>query len=135
MPGSLPKGVCHGDWDITNLKFKGNKLTGVLDFDDACYTYLIFDVANFIYYWAWMREKGFNFKKAKTLLKDYLKYRKLSEIEKKYLFDGIKVVIFTYMGWFFYEKYKNEDVFEKCMKRLEFLDNIGRDDFYNRLFK
>ncbi|MBT4804538.1 homoserine kinase [Candidatus Woesearchaeota archaeon] len=135
LPGSLPKGVCHGDWDITNLKFEGNKLTGVLDFDDSCYTHLIFDVANFIYYWAWMREKEFNFSKARSLLRDYFKYRKLSEVEKKYLFDGIKMVIFTYMGWFFYEKWKTEDVFDNCKKRLEFLDSIGRDEFYNRLFK
>ncbi|MBT4651138.1 homoserine kinase [Candidatus Woesearchaeota archaeon] len=135
LPGSLPKGVCHGDWDITNLKFEGNKLVGVLDFDDSCYTHLIFDVANFIYYWAWMREKKFDFSRARSLLKDYLKYRKLSEIEKRYLFDGIKMVIFTYMGWFFYEKWKNEDVFEKCRNRLEFLDGIGREEFYKKLFK
>ncbi len=135
LPGSLPKGVCHGDWDITNLKFESNKIVGVLDFDDACYTHLIFDVANFIYYWAWMRERKFNFVRARSLLKDYLKYRKLSETEKKYLFDGIKMVIFTYMGWFFYEKYKGEDIFVKSLKRLQFLDSIGRDKFYQKLFR
>jgi homoserine kinase type II len=134
LPGSLPKGVCHGDWDIANLKFDKDKIVGVLDFDDSCYNHLIFDIANFIYYWAWMREKKFNFVKARSLLKDYLKYRKLSIVEKKYLFDGIKMVIFTYMGWFFYEKWENEDVFEKCMKRLDYLNSIGRDEFYNKLF-
>ncbi len=134
LPGSLPKGVCHGDYDIANLKFNGDRLVGVLDFDDACYNHLIFDVGNYIYYWAWMREGKFNFARARSLLRDYQKYRPLSDIEKRYLFDGIKMVIFTYIGWFLYEKWNNEDVFIKCTKRLEFLDSIGRLEFCKRLF-
>ena len=61
FPNSIPKGVCHCDFDISNLKFEGNKLIGVLDFDDACYTYLIYDVATLMYYWAWLREDEFDY--------------------------------------------------------------------------
>lgn len=46
LPKSLPKGIAHCDYDIANIKFIKNKLSGVLDFDDSCYTYLIYDVAS-----------------------------------------------------------------------------------------
>lgn len=134
FPSTIPKGVVHCDFDIANIKFKGNNIEGILDFDDACYTYLIYDIASLIYYWAWIREKKLNFAKAKFLLNKYNKYRKLSIVEKKYIYDALKMVVLTYMAWFFYDKLRDVDIFEKSKKRLEELDKIGREEFLNQLF-
>jgi homoserine kinase type II len=137
FPGSLPKGVNHCDYDFANIKLKNNMISGILDFDDSCYTYLVFDIGSLVYYWAWIQEKDFkfNFKKAKILIKSYSKKRKMSVIEKKHVFDGLKMQILVYMGWFFASKYKNIDVFEESCKQLQFLNNIGRDEFYKKLFE
>ena len=133
FPNSIPKGVCHCDFDISNLKFKGNKLIGVLDFDDACYTYLIYDVAALIYYWAWLREEEFDFAKARYLLSEYMKHRRLNESEEKHIYDALKMVVFTYMAWLFYDGEKNNFINES-KDRIKWLNDIGREEFYRKLF-
>lgn len=45
LPASLPKGICHSDINPTNFLYKGEQLTGVLDFDQASYTWLLHDIA------------------------------------------------------------------------------------------
>jgi len=133
FPNSIPKGVCHCDYDISNLKFKGNKLVGVLDFDDACYTHIIFDVATLVYYWAWLREEKFDFQKARYLLKQYMKYRKMSKVEQKHIYDSLKMVVFTYIAWLFYDGEKN-NFFKKAKDKIDWLNEIGREEFYKELF-
>lgn len=35
LPETLPMGVCHADWDISNMFFAGDEVSALLDFDDA----------------------------------------------------------------------------------------------------
>jgi Ser/Thr protein kinase RdoA (MazF antagonist) len=137
FPPSLPKGVNHCDYDFANIKLKKKLISGILDFDDSCYTNLVFDIGSLIYYWAWIQEKDykFNFKKAKILIRSYLDQRKMNSLEKKHIFDGLKMVILVYMGWFFADKFKGIDIFEESYKQLQFLNNIGREEFYNKLLE
>lgn len=130
LPGNLPKGVCHCDTHYSNFLFKGNKLTGLIDFDDAGYTWLLYDIANMLYFWAWPPEKDIRFNKARKLIKEYGKHRKLTAIEKRHLFDVLKMVILMSMSWFIY----NED-YEFNKRRLQYLDSLGREEFYTRLFE
>jgi len=41
----LPLGSLHGDLFHDNALFDGDRLSGIIDFDYACYDYLIYDVA------------------------------------------------------------------------------------------
>jgi homoserine kinase type II len=45
LDNNLPKGIIHGDLFPDNVKFKGNRLVGVLDFEAACRGKLIYDLA------------------------------------------------------------------------------------------
>ena len=45
LDNNLPKGIIHGDLFPDNVKFKGNRLLGVMDFEAACRGKLIFDLA------------------------------------------------------------------------------------------
>lgn len=45
LDNNLPKGIIHGDLFSDNLKFKGNRLVGVIDFEAACRGKLIYDLA------------------------------------------------------------------------------------------
>ena len=135
LPNSLTKGVIHGDFDKANIKFKGNKITGILDFDDACYTYLIYDLAVVVLYWSWFYKKTFDIKKAKKIIRIYNKYRMLSEVEKKHLYDVLQLLMLNFMAWFIHDKWKGKDLYEKMKKMILELDRIGRQEFYNKLFK
>jgi homoserine kinase type II len=45
LDNNLPKGIIHGDLFSDNVKFKSNRLTGVVDFEAACRGKLIYDLA------------------------------------------------------------------------------------------
>lgn len=45
LDNNLPKGIIHGDLFPDNVKFKGTRLVGVMDFEAACRGKLIFDLA------------------------------------------------------------------------------------------
>ncbi len=130
LPINLPKGVCHCDTHPSNFLYKNGKLTAVLDFDDASYVYLLYDIANMVYFWAWPHKKEIIFNETKNLLKEYGKYRKLTEIEKNHLYDLLKMVIFMSIGWFIHV---DNDFFSE-KKKIEFLNSIGRKEFYKRIF-
>lgn len=129
LSNNLPKGVCHCDTHPSNFLYKNDKLAAVLDFDDASYIYLLYDVANMIYFWAWPDKKNLNFDKAKEILVKYGKYRKLTKAEKKHLYDLLKMVIFMSIGWFIHaDDYGNEK------RKIEYINSIGRKEFYSKMF-
>jgi homoserine kinase type II len=45
LDNNLPKGIIHGDLFSDNVKFKSNRLMGVVDFEAACRGKLIYDLA------------------------------------------------------------------------------------------
>ncbi|MDZ7611881.1 MAG: homoserine kinase [Candidatus Moranbacteria bacterium] len=130
LPNNLPKGVCHCDTHPSNFLHKNHEISAVLDFDDASYIPLLYDVANMLYFWAWPPGKELDLKKARELLKEYCKYRKLNENEKRRLFDYLKMVDFMSVGWFIHD----DSDFRSDKKRLEHLNSIGRQEFYHNLF-
>lgn len=127
---NLPKGVCHCDTHPSNFLYKKEKLVAVLDFDDASYVPLLYDLANMVYFWAWPHKKELNFEKARILLNEYIKYRKLTKIEENHLYDFLKMIIFMSIGWFIHV---SDDFFSE-KKKIEFLNSLGRERFYCRMF-
>lgn len=83
-----------------------------------------------VYFWAWPHKKEIIFNQAKDILKEYQKYRKLTEIEKNHLYDLLKMVIFMSIGWFIHD----DDDFFWEKKKVEFLNSFDRKEFYNKLF-
>jgi homoserine kinase type II len=104
LPKSLPKGVCHCDFHFSNMLFKNGKFNALIDFDDANYTYLTFDLAGLIEplicpsEWGARSslEKGKaapDFTKTRELVSAYVRYRPLNHNEKRHLFDVVKLRI------------------------------------------
>ncbi len=128
FPNSLPRGICHCDFNYSNLLFKKEKIIAVLDFDISCYTYLIYDIASLIYWWAWPPKKELQTKKAKYILKEYSKHRKLNKSEKNHIYDALKLIILLGISW------SKESDFEQEKRKVKYLNSIGRKEFYNRIF-
>ena len=104
-------------------------MVGLIDFDDANYTYLIYDVANFLDYYArmWPLDDG----KARSLLKEYMKHRPLSAPEQRHLFDALKLSVLVDSLWFFH-RYERGSFREK--RKIDYLNSLGREGFRSRLF-
>jgi homoserine kinase type II len=128
FPLSLPKSVCHADLNYGNFLFRDGKIASVLDFDMSFYTYVIYDVAGLIYWWAFPPEIGFKEKEASFIVNEYLKYRMLSETEKKHIYDALKLIILLGISW------SKESDFEDSNKAIEYLNNLGREGFYSKIF-
>ncbi len=142
FPKSLPKGVCHCDFHFSNALFKNNKFNALIDFDDANYTFLVYDLAALInpfiksFEWnTWTNfKKGENvldFEEAKKIVSEYMKYRPLNESEKEHLFDVFKLSIMFDCIWYF-ERGNASDFYEK--RKIDYLNSLSRNKFYNQLF-
>lgn len=134
LPKSLPKGICHCDFHFSNVLFKDSKFVALLDFDDANYTYLLFDLVGLIESGAWHhdRETVLNFEAAKKVVSEYMKYRSLNVIERRHLFDVYKLSIFFDCIWYF-DRGNAGNFYEK--QKIEFLNSIGASSFYEKIFK
>lgn len=133
FPDTLSNGVIHGDFDKANIKFIGDKLTGVLDFDDATNTFLIYDIGVILLYWTRFYLKEFDFNKAQKIIKIYEKYRHLSNVDKLHIFDAFQLSALMIMAWLMYEKWEGKDIFNILENILLELDTIGRNTFYKRI--
>ncbi|MBU1036522.1 homoserine kinase [Patescibacteria group bacterium] len=96
LPGNLPKGAMHIDLKPENTLFVKNKLTGVVDFDNSYNGPLVLDLANTMM-WYCSKEGNFNLKRAKIIYDSYNKIRKLTTIEKKYLFKALHFAFLSHV--------------------------------------
>lgn len=142
LPKSLPKGICHCDFDFSNVLFKDNAFHALIDFDDANYTFLAFDLAYliepFIPAFRWNTWKNYapyddvvDLTEARKMVAAYQQHRALNPTEKKYFFDVVILGIFIDCLWF-YERGDAHDFFEK--RKIDYLNRFGREAFYRELF-
>lgn len=129
LSDSLPKGVCHCDSNPSNFLYMDGKLSAVLDFDQAAYTWLLYDIAQMIYWWTWPNKGKIELKQSRDLVAQYETVRKLSKYETRQLFDMLKLVHLVGIGWSL-----SDDSFPNDKRKVVDLNVLGRDKFYNALF-
>jgi len=81
-PQNLPRGVIHGDLFPDNVFFRGERLSGLIDFYFACNEVLAYDIAVCLNAWCFETDGNFNVTKAKRMLQAYAKVRALSAAEQ-----------------------------------------------------
>jgi homoserine kinase type II len=80
-PANLPQGVIHADLFPDNVFFRGEQLTGLIDFYFACNDGLAYDLAICLNAWCFEPDRSFNVTKAKRLLARYRAIRPLDAVE------------------------------------------------------
>ena len=80
-PDGLPSGVCHADLFPDNVFFLGEKLSGMIDFYFACNDFFAYDLGICINAWCFERDGSFNVTKARSMLSNYRKVRRVSNAE------------------------------------------------------
>jgi Ser/Thr protein kinase RdoA (MazF antagonist) len=129
LPEDLPKGVCHCDANPSNFLFKNGKLSAVLDFDQAAYIWLLYDVAQMIYWWTWPDNGAIQLEESRDLVAQYQTVRKLPDDERRHLFDMLKLVHLVGIGWSF-----SDDSFANDQRKVVELNTLGSDRFYDAIF-
>jgi homoserine kinase type II len=80
-PGALPQGVIHADLFPDNVFFRGETLSGLIDFYFACTDFLAYDIAVCLNAWCFEPDGSFNVTKARLLLANYRAARPLEDAE------------------------------------------------------
>ena len=80
-PSGLPVGVIHADLFPDNVFFRGDDLSGLIDFYFACTDILAYDLAVCLNAWCFEGGGEFNITKARRLLAGYRRVRPLSGAE------------------------------------------------------
>src|SRR5262249_43806257 len=118
------------DSNRSNFLYKDDKLSAVLDFDQASYTWLLYDVAQLIYWWTWPDKGNINLEQSRDLVAQYETVRQLSEYERDHLFDALKLVHLVGIGWSL-----ADDSFPNDKRKVDDMNALGRDGFYSAIFR
>ena len=84
-PSGLPGGVIHADLFPDNVFFRGEALSGLIDFYFACTDFFAYDVAVCLNAWCFEPDLSFNITKARRLLSAYRAERDFSPEELRAL--------------------------------------------------
>ncbi len=80
-PAALPQGVIHADLFPDNVFFRGEAVSGLIDFYFACSDFLAYDIAICLNAWCFEADGSFNVTKARSLLANYRAVRPLEPAE------------------------------------------------------
>jgi len=80
-PGTLPSGIIHADLFPDNVFFRGEQLSGLIDFYFACNDFLAYDIAICLNAWCFESDHSFNVTKARLLLGSYRLVREIEPME------------------------------------------------------
>ena len=84
-PEALPSGVIHADLFPDNVFFRGETLSGIIDFYFACNDAFAYEIAICLNAWCFEAEGSFNVTKARLMLQAYRGVRPFSETEARTL--------------------------------------------------
>jgi len=80
-PEALPTGIIHADLFPDNIFFRGEAVSGIIDFYFACTDFLAYDLAICLNAWCFESDGSFNVTKARLLLASYQAVRPLAAAE------------------------------------------------------
>jgi homoserine kinase type II len=81
-PAGLPHGVIHADLFPDNVFFRGDALSGLIDFYFACNDALAYDLAICLNAWCFEPDFSFNLTKGRAMMKAYEGVRRLTAQER-----------------------------------------------------
>lgn len=84
IPSGLPCGLIHGDLFYDNVIFEKNKFKAIIDFEEACHYYKVFDIGMAIV-GSCTEGTIVDLHKARALVHGYQQVRQLEDIEKETL--------------------------------------------------
>lgn len=80
-PTHLPEGVIHADLFPDNVFFRGEQVSGLIDFYFACTDFLTYDLAICLNAWCFESDGSFNVTKARVMLANYRAVRPIASAE------------------------------------------------------
>jgi homoserine kinase type II len=98
----LPRGLIHGDVFYDNILFEGQNLTAIIDFEEACYDFNVFDLGMAIV-GTCLNVGEINLAKTSALVQGYQNHRVLTYLEKETLKSFVEYAAIATSSWRFWK--------------------------------
>lgn len=135
----LPRGFVHGDLFYDNILFDRGKLAAILDFEEACHYFLVFDIGMCIA-GSCSQQNNFSIESAASLVKGYQSVRPLEKLEKEVLqlhimYGAIATSFWRYRQFnITYPNVGKTETYKIMVKLAKQVENIPTIDFYQTMF-
>lgn len=131
LDNNLPKGIIHGDLFPDNVKFKGGRLTGVMDFEAACRGKLIYDLATAVNALCYIDEK-YKIERFEALIAGYESLRPLSLPEwdsfpNELRFSALRFTVTRIKDFFLRKLDENQRVYKDYKEFYDRLSILRRE--------
>lgn len=132
VPVSQPKSLCHVEFTSQHVKFKGNKLVKVIDWDEVSKDHMFYDLGTTMA--ECFTKNSINFKLLSAIIKGYGSQRKLTKWEKEHLFEAILFGICKFVIWGLDKEEIKKSGWDKIgLQSVKVLMDMGKDKFNERL--
>ncbi len=134
IPSGLPQGLIHGDVFYDNVVFDGKKFKALIDFEEACKYYKVFDLGMAVV--GMCTEKmEIRLPKVKSLIHGYQKSRMLGRVEQRALKLFVEYAAIATSAWRYWKYNIDTPIAEKSGKHKEMVDiAIAADAISNEEF-
>jgi len=139
LPSQLPVGLVHGDIFCDNVLFENGKFKAILDFEDVCRIYKIYDLGMAV---VGICTEGTNIviEKVRALVQGYQEVRLLEEIEKDSLqlcIEWAAILTSTWRFWKYHIDMPDANKSEKHMQMVNIAKrarSIQKEEFKMAVF-
>ena len=125
IPSGLPRGLIHGDVFYDNVLFDGKKFKAIIDFEEACQYYKVFDLGMAVVGLC-TEESKVRLPKVRSLVNGYQKIRVLERAEKEILQLFVEYAAIATSSWRFWKYNIDTPIAELSDKHWEMV-NIAKD--------
>jgi homoserine kinase type II len=125
IPPGLPRGLIHGDMFYDNVLFDGKKLKAIIDFEDACQYYKVFDLGMAVVGLC-TEESKVGLPKVRSLVRGYQEIRVLEEAERESLQLFVEYAAIATSSWRFWKYNIDTPIAELSEKHWEMV-NMAMD--------
>jgi len=121
IPTCLPRGLIHGDLFYDNMLFNGKEFKAIIDFEEACQYYKIFDLGMAIVGLC-TKESKLKLNKVRSLVKGYQRIRVLEEQEKESLQLFVEYAAIATSSWRFWKYNIDTPIAENSDKHMQMVN-------------
>jgi len=118
MPSGLPRGLIHGDVFYDNVLFEEGKFKALIDFEEACHYYKIFDLGMAVV-GVCTEDFKLSLLKVRSLIDGYQKMGALDQKEKEYTQLFVEYAVIATSSWQFWKYHIDTPMAEKSDKHSE----------------
>ena len=125
IPSGLPRGLIHGDVFYDNVLFDGKTFKALIDFEEACHYYKVFDLGMAVV-GVCTEDLQVRLTKVRSLVDGYQNIRVLEEKEKESLQLFVEYAAIATSSWRFWKYNIDTPIAEKSDNHYE-MANIAKE--------